>query len=145
MTQDGHSVHSVSCLSLSHTSFFSFPDLLKILFSLLRPVTEGQTSSNSLPTSIMVSLPAAPPPPPLPVAPSPARPNNSLSNRKPGILPTNLEEMKVTRKPYILTLDSKVIALTFSTRLLNVKNCVVKAGKMFFFSITQLQISVQVK
>uniref|UniRef100_H3D5V8 Myocardin related transcription factor B n=1 Tax=Tetraodon nigroviridis TaxID=99883 RepID=H3D5V8_TETNG len=40
-------------------------------------------------------LPAPLKPPPLPVAPSPARPNNSLSNRKPGILPANLEEMKV--------------------------------------------------
>lgn len=64
--------------------------------SLSRPVAEGQSGANSLPTSIMVSLPAAPPPPPLPVAPSPARPNNSLSNRKPGVLPANLEEMKVS-------------------------------------------------
>lgn len=61
----------------------------------------------------MVSLPAAPPPPPLPVAPSPARPNNSLSNRKPGILPANLEEMKVLEKPHILTFEIRVIDLGF--------------------------------
>uniref|UniRef100_A0A667XL34 Myocardin related transcription factor B n=1 Tax=Myripristis murdjan TaxID=586833 RepID=A0A667XL34_9TELE len=67
-----------------------------ILPAPLKPVAEGQSSSaSSLPTSIMVSLPTAPPPPPLPPAPTPARPNNSLSNRKPGILPANLEEMKV--------------------------------------------------
>ncbi|KAK7918568.1 hypothetical protein WMY93_009852 [Mugilogobius chulae] len=41
--------------------------------------------------SIMVSLPSAPPPPPLP----PTRPVNTLSNRRPGVLPANLEEMKV--------------------------------------------------
>ncbi|KAM7381975.1 hypothetical protein PAMA_012710 [Pampus argenteus] len=65
-----------------------------ILPAPLKPVAEGQSSSaGSLPTSIVVSLPTAPPPPPLP--PAPARPNNSLSNRKPGVLPANLEEMKV--------------------------------------------------
>lgn len=68
----------------------SFP----AFFSHSRPVAEGQSSSgNSLPTSIMVSLPTAPPPPP--VAMAPARPSTSLSNRKPGVLPANLEEMKV--------------------------------------------------
>lgn len=57
-----------------------------ILPAPLKPVVEGQsTGANSLPTSIVVSLPT----------PSPARPNNSLSNRKPGVLPANLEEMKV--------------------------------------------------
>lgn len=65
-------------------------------------MAEGQSSSaNSLPTSIMVSLPTAPPPPP--VAQTPARPNNSLSNRKPGILPANLEEMKVFNNPLLST------------------------------------------
>eukprot|EP00064_Thunnus_orientalis_P020343 superscaffoldBa00005545_g20478 len=64
-----------------------------ILPAPLKPVAEGQSSSaGSLPTSIVVSLPTAPPPPPLPSAP--ARPNNSLSNRKPGVLPANLEDMK---------------------------------------------------
>lgn len=128
LTQDGHSVRSVSCLFFLTPPFFLLSWFTKVMLglsgittvSLCRPVTEGQSSSNSLPTSIMVSLPAAPPPPPPPVAPSPARPNNSLSNRKPGILPANLEEMKVP-KPYILTLDSKVIALTF----------LLIAGKMF--------------
>ncbi|XP_011603061.2 myocardin-related transcription factor B isoform X2 [Takifugu rubripes] len=79
-----------------------------ILPAPLKP--EGQSSSNSLPTSIMVSLPAAPPPPPLPVAPSPARPNTSLSNRKPGILPANLEEMKVAE----LKLELKLRGLPVS-------------------------------
>ncbi|XP_028264214.1 myocardin-related transcription factor B isoform X2 [Parambassis ranga] len=65
-----------------------------ILPAPLKPVAEGQSNNaNTLPTSIVVSLPTAPPPPPLP--PAPARPNNSLSNRKPGVLPANLEEMKV--------------------------------------------------
>lgn len=61
-------------------------------------MAEGQSSGGggSLPTSIMVSLPTAPPPPPMVVAP--ARPIASLSNRKPGVLPANLEEMKVQRR-----------------------------------------------
>lgn len=59
-----------------------------------RPLAEGQNNGGStLPTSIVVSLPTAPPPAALPSAM--ARPNNSLSNRKPGVLPANLEEMKV--------------------------------------------------
>ncbi|KAJ0015754.1 hypothetical protein NQD34_014044 [Periophthalmus magnuspinnatus] len=63
-----------------------------ILPAPLKPVAEGQGSStNSLPTSIVVSLPTAPPPPPLP----PSRTVNTLSNRRPGVLPANLEEMKV--------------------------------------------------
>ncbi|XP_071755538.2 myocardin-related transcription factor B isoform X1 [Centroberyx gerrardi] len=67
-----------------------------ILPAPLKPVAEGQGSSaSSLPTSIVVSLPTAPPPPPPAPALTPARPNNSLSNRKPGVLPANLEEMKV--------------------------------------------------
>ncbi|XP_056152848.1 myocardin-related transcription factor B [Lampris incognitus] len=67
-----------------------------ILPAPLKPVAEGQSSSaSSLPTSIVVSLPTVPPPPPLPQAPTPARPNNTLSSRKPGVLPINLEEMKV--------------------------------------------------
>ncbi|KAM3591904.1 uncharacterized protein V6R79_009358 [Siganus canaliculatus] len=65
-----------------------------ILPAPLKPVAEGQSSGTSaLPTSIMVSLPTAPPPPSVTAAP--ARSNNSLSNRKPGVLPANLEEMKV--------------------------------------------------
>ncbi|KAG9267657.1 MKL/myocardin-like protein 2 isoform X2 [Astyanax mexicanus] len=65
-----------------------------ILPAPLKPVIEGQnssatvaiSSSNSLPASIVVSLPTAAPP---------ARPNNTLTNRKAGTLPANLEEMKV--------------------------------------------------
>ncbi|XP_038592490.1 myocardin-related transcription factor B isoform X2 [Micropterus salmoides] len=80
-----------------------------ILPAPLKPVAEGQSSSaGSLPTSIMVSLPTAPPPPPLPSAS--ARPNNSLTNRKPGILPANLEEMKVAE----LKLELKLRGLPVS-------------------------------
>ncbi|CAL8302320.1 unnamed protein product [Lota lota] len=65
-----------------------------ILPAPLKPVGEGQGS-----TSIVVSLPAAPipqtPPPPPQPAQTPARPCGSLSKRKPGVLPANLEEMKV--------------------------------------------------
>ncbi|KAK2820839.1 hypothetical protein Q5P01_023798 [Channa striata] len=79
-----------------------------ILPAPLKPV-EGQTSTaSSLPTSIVVSLPTAPPPPPLP--PAPARPSNSLSNRKPGVLPANLEEMKVAE----LKLELKLRGLPVS-------------------------------
>jgi len=71
---------------------------ISVLPFLCRPVAEGQSSTaGGLPTSIVVSLPTAPPPPPLPSAP--ARPNNSLSNRRPGVLPANLEEMKVFANP----------------------------------------------
>lgn len=68
-------------------------------FPRCRPMAEGQSGGGggSLPTSIMVSLPTAPPPPP-PVVVAPARPISSLSNRKPGVLPANLEEMKVRRR-----------------------------------------------
>ncbi|XP_030255981.1 myocardin-related transcription factor B isoform X2 [Sparus aurata] len=80
-----------------------------ILPAPLKPVAEGQTSGgSSLPTSIVVSLPTAPPPPP--VASVPARPNNSLSNRKPGVLPANLEEMKVAE----LKLELKLRGLPVS-------------------------------
>ncbi|KAM4623340.1 myocardin-related transcription factor B isoform 2-T2 [Polymixia lowei] len=80
-----------------------------ILPAPLKSVAEGQSSSaSSLPTSIMVSLPTAPPPPPLP--PGPARPINSLSNRKPGVLPANLEEMKVAE----LKLELKLRGLPVS-------------------------------
>ncbi|XP_020349576.1 myocardin-related transcription factor B-like [Oncorhynchus kisutch] len=62
-----------------------------ILPAPLKPVAEGQSSTvNGLPTSIVVSLPPAVTVPP----PTPVRPN-SLSNRKPGHLPPNLEDMKV--------------------------------------------------
>ncbi|XP_071319779.1 myocardin-related transcription factor B [Trachinotus anak] len=80
-----------------------------ILPAPLKSVAEGQSSSaSSLPTSIVVSLPTAPPPPPLP--PATARPNNSLSNRKPGVLPANLEEMKVAE----LKLELKLRGLPVS-------------------------------
>lgn len=80
-----------------------------ILPAPLKPVAEGQSSSaGTLPTSIVVSLPTAPPPPPLPS--TPARPNNSLSNRKPGVLPANLEEMKVAE----LKLELKLRGLPVS-------------------------------
>ncbi|XP_051272869.1 myocardin-related transcription factor B isoform X2 [Dicentrarchus labrax] len=78
-----------------------------ILPAPLKPVAEGQSSStSSLPTSIMVSLPTAPPPPTV----APARSNNSLSNRKPGVLPANLEEMKVAE----LKLELKLRGLPVS-------------------------------
>ncbi|XP_020498217.1 myocardin-related transcription factor B isoform X2 [Labrus bergylta] len=70
-----------------------------------KSVAEGQSSNGStLPTSIMVSLPAAPQPPPV------ARPNNSLSNRRLGVLPANLEEMKVAE----LKLELKLRGLPVS-------------------------------
>ncbi|KAF5906303.1 MKL/myocardin-like protein 2 isoform X2, partial [Clarias magur] len=64
-----------------------------ILPAPLKPVIEGQNSSatvainsaQSLPASIVVSLPPA----------AAIRPNSTLSNRKAGTLPANLEEMKV--------------------------------------------------
>ncbi|XP_035389413.1 myocardin-related transcription factor B isoform X1 [Electrophorus electricus] len=64
-----------------------------ILPAPLKPVIEGQSgsatvainSANSLPASIVVSLPAA----------TPVRHNTTLSNRKAAALPANLEEMKV--------------------------------------------------
>lgn len=64
-----------------------------VIFSICcRPVAEGQGSNvGGIPASIVVSLPTAPPLPPMPLA----RQNNSLSSRKPGVLPANLEEMKV--------------------------------------------------
>ncbi|XP_076615708.1 myocardin-related transcription factor B isoform X1 [Chaetodon auriga] len=78
-----------------------------ILPAPLKPVAEGQSSSaSSLPTSIMVSLPTAPPPSSVPQA----RPNNLLSNRKPGVLPANLEEMKVAE----LKLELKLRGLPVS-------------------------------
>ncbi|XP_034050514.1 myocardin-related transcription factor B isoform X2 [Thalassophryne amazonica] len=79
-----------------------------ILPAPLKAVAEGQGSSTSLPASIVVSLPTAPPPPPPP--PAPTRLNNSLSKRKPGVLPTNLEEMKVAE----LKLELKLRGLPVS-------------------------------
>uniref|UniRef100_A0A3Q4HZ17 Myocardin related transcription factor B n=1 Tax=Neolamprologus brichardi TaxID=32507 RepID=A0A3Q4HZ17_NEOBR len=80
-----------------------------ILPAPLKPVAEGQNNGGSaLPTSIVVSLPTAPPPAALPSAL--ARPNNSLSNRKPGVLPANLEEMKVAE----LKLELKLRGLPVS-------------------------------
>ncbi|CAN9508995.1 unnamed protein product [Ophioblennius macclurei] len=80
-----------------------------ILPAPLKPVAEGQTNNAAaLSTSIVVSLPTAPPPPPPP--PAPARPNNSLSCRKPGVLPANLEEMKVAE----LKLELKLRGLPVS-------------------------------
>ncbi|KAM9716656.1 myocardin-related transcription factor B isoform 2-T4 [Menidia menidia] len=80
-----------------------------ILPAPLKPVAEAQGgAANTLPTSIVVSLPTAPPPPPPP--PAPTRANNSLSTRKPGVLPTNLEEMKVAE----LKLELKLRGLPVS-------------------------------
>ncbi|XP_024243725.2 myocardin-related transcription factor B [Oncorhynchus tshawytscha] len=82
-----------------------------ILPAPLKPVAEGQNSSVSgLPTSIVLSLPPAPHvtvPPPTPV-----RPNNSLSNRKPGHLPPNLEDMKVAELKLELKLRSLPVSGT---------------------------------
>uniref|UniRef100_A0A8C2WNZ0 Myocardin related transcription factor B n=1 Tax=Cyclopterus lumpus TaxID=8103 RepID=A0A8C2WNZ0_CYCLU len=73
------------------------------------PLKYGQSgSAGSLPTSIMVSLPTAPPPPS--ATPALTRPSNSLSNRKPGVLPANLEEMKVAE----LKLELKLRGLPVS-------------------------------
>ncbi|XP_061666707.1 myocardin-related transcription factor B isoform X2 [Syngnathoides biaculeatus] len=78
-----------------------------ILPAPLKPVAEGQCSNGSgIPASIVVSLPTAPPLPPMPLA----RQNNSLSNRKPGVLPANLEEMKVAE----LKLELKLRGLPVS-------------------------------
>lgn len=92
----------ISTLITSHPR----PDLSScVCVCVFRPVAEGQGSAaSSLPASIMVSLPTAPPPPP--VAPAPARLNNSLSNRKPGVLPANLEEMKVFWNLLCLTMKT---------------------------------------
>ncbi|KAM4716147.1 myocardin-related transcription factor B isoform 2-T3 [Anableps anableps] len=80
-----------------------------ILPAPLKPVAEGQSNSvSTLPTSIVVSLPTAPPPPPVP--PAAPRPNNLLSSRKPGILPANLDEMKVAE----LKLELKLRGLPVS-------------------------------
>eukprot|EP00063_Salmo_salar_P060311 XP_014035146.1 PREDICTED: MKL/myocardin-like protein 2 [Salmo salar] len=82
-----------------------------ILPAPLKPVAEGQNSGVSgLPTSIVLSLPPAPHvtvPPPAPV-----RPNNSLSNRKPGHLPPNLEDMKVAELKLELKLRSLPVSGT---------------------------------
>ncbi|ROL49497.1 MKL/myocardin-like protein 2 [Anabarilius grahami] len=64
-----------------------------ILPAPLKPVAESQNScpnitlstSPSLPSPIMVSLPSA----------TPSRPNNTVTSRKTGSLPANLDEMKV--------------------------------------------------
>ncbi|XP_051569553.1 myocardin-related transcription factor B-like isoform X2 [Myxocyprinus asiaticus] len=61
-----------------------------ILPAPLKLVAESQNSCpnvtlNNSPTSIVVSLPSA----------APSRPNNTLTIRKPGALPANLDEMKV--------------------------------------------------
>ncbi|XP_061561736.1 myocardin-related transcription factor B isoform X2 [Phycodurus eques] len=78
-----------------------------ILPAPLKPVAERQSSNASgIPASIVVSLPTAPPLPPMPLA----RQNNSLSNRKPGVLPANLEEMKVAE----LKLELKLRGLPVS-------------------------------
>ncbi|KAM4525942.1 myocardin-related transcription factor B isoform 2-T2 [Fundulus diaphanus] len=80
-----------------------------ILPAPLKPVAEGQGSGvGALPASIVVSLPTAPPPPPGPAAPP--RPNNLLSTRKPGVLPANLDEMKVAE----LKLELKLRGLPVS-------------------------------
>ncbi|CAB1338269.1 unnamed protein product [Coregonus sp. 'balchen'] len=82
-----------------------------ILPAPLKPVAEGQNSGVSgLPTSIVVSLPPAPS---VTVPhPTPVRPNNSLSNRKPGHLPPNLEDMKVAELKLELKLRSLPVSGT---------------------------------
>ncbi|XP_051926414.1 myocardin-related transcription factor B isoform X2 [Hippocampus zosterae] len=78
-----------------------------ILPAPLKPVAEGQSSNaGGIPASIVVSLPTAPPLPTMPLA----RQNNSLSSRKPGVLPANLEEMKVAE----LKLELKLRGLPVS-------------------------------
>ncbi|KAF7199405.1 myocardin-related transcription factor B [Nothobranchius furzeri] len=80
-----------------------------ILPAPLKSVAEIQSNNvSTLPTSIMASLPTTAQPPPLSSAA--ARPNNSLSNRKPGVLPANLEEMKVAE----LKLELKLRGLQVS-------------------------------
>ncbi|KAG7261604.1 hypothetical protein CRUP_019525 [Coryphaenoides rupestris] len=73
------------------SSHYKLPDYFA---ASVKPVAEGQGG-----TSIVVSLPATPtpqtPPPPSQPAQTPARPCGSLSTRRPGVLPANLEEMKV--------------------------------------------------
>ncbi|XP_061086615.1 myocardin-related transcription factor B isoform X2 [Conger conger] len=75
-----------------------------ILPAPLKPMAEGQSSpaNNTLPTSIVVSLPTA----------APVRPNNTLTNRKPGPLPANLEEMKVAELKLELKLRSLPVSGT---------------------------------
>lgn len=81
-----------------------------ILPAPLKPVIEGQNSSatmainstSSLPASIVVSLPTG----------TPVRPNSTLSNRKAGILPANLEEMKVAELKMELKLRSLPVSGT---------------------------------
>ncbi|XP_024140418.1 myocardin-related transcription factor B isoform X2 [Oryzias melastigma] len=77
-----------------------------ILPAPLKTVAEQSSGPGGLPTSIMVSLPAAPPPPPPPLPSAAARPNS----RKPGVLPANLEEMKVAE----LKLELKLRGLPVS-------------------------------
>ncbi|XP_035987937.1 myocardin-related transcription factor B [Fundulus heteroclitus] len=76
-----------------------------ILPAPLKPVAEGQ-GGGGLPASIVVSLPTPPPPGPA----APPRPNNLLSTRKPGVLPANLDEMKVAE----LKLELKLRGLPVS-------------------------------
>ncbi|XP_014823280.1 PREDICTED: MKL/myocardin-like protein 2, partial [Poecilia mexicana] len=79
------------------------------IISSCRPVAESQSSGvGALPASIVVSLPTAPPQPLVP--PAPPRPNNLLANRKPGVLPANLDEMKVAE----LKLELKLRGLPVS-------------------------------
>ncbi|KAG1943726.1 myocardin-related transcription factor B [Pimephales promelas] len=81
-----------------------------ILPAPLKPVIEGQNSSatvainsaSSLPASIVLSLPTA----------TPVRPNSTLSNRKAGTLPANLEEMKVAELKLELKLRSLPVSGT---------------------------------
>ncbi|XP_055032802.2 myocardin-related transcription factor B isoform X2 [Misgurnus anguillicaudatus] len=81
-----------------------------ILPAPLKPVIEGQNSSatmainstSSLPASIVVSLPTG----------TPVRPNSTLSNRKAGVLPANLEEMKVAELKMELKLRSLPVSGT---------------------------------
>uniref|UniRef100_M4A893 Myocardin related transcription factor B n=1 Tax=Xiphophorus maculatus TaxID=8083 RepID=M4A893_XIPMA len=75
-------------------------------YQTILPAPLNQSSGvGALPASIVVSLPTGPPAPPaLP------RPNNLLANRKPGVLPANLDEMKVAE----LKLELKLRGLPVS-------------------------------
>ncbi|XP_032431026.1 myocardin-related transcription factor B isoform X3 [Xiphophorus hellerii] len=77
-----------------------------ILPAPLKPAAESQSSGiGARPASIVMSLPTGPPAPPAPL-----RPNNLLANRKPGVLPANLDEMKVAE----LKLELKLRGLPVS-------------------------------
>lgn len=102
-------------------------------------MAEGQNSTTgSLPTSIVVSLPTTPAPPPLPPVPAASRPNNSLTNRKPGVLPANLEEMKVLE--FFLLCQRDIISIIrMLVQLMFVKvDSLLECSKCSLFSVVQM-------